>query len=487
VKRSSTVLSALLVLAGSSAWFVVSTITLDELPDAAVMASALCVALVFVSVFAGTPVREKLREAGRLGITQAVVGGVVAWFASFFLVISQRATDAPSGSETLFFSTAGWAVACVLLAFADKDRRPSLPQLAGAAAALLGVAAMLANWERPSSFSPFVKFPEQELLMLLAGVLFAVGSLLVVRAGRALGARSALWLALAGGTLAALLAAGVGGFGTIGTYTRLWPQLLLLGASLGSLAVGWTALVAREGLTRPAALLFLPALAVTALSVVERALGVYGPNPILWSAVGAGALLTVAGSAVVWALPRMAVIDSGDAGLRARLAWVGLWLGAVAIVGGTVALALPAFSAQVDAVLQSGGAFRASWTMLGFESAVGWLPIVSGLLAVAGALDALHTRLPARAALSALAGLVAVCTYPFLLSSALHTWNRWIPAEAQQSYGTEYARLTMNAVPDPVRISALIAAAVACLTLMVFVVRSKKPLQAAGTDTKENE
>ena len=48
-----------------------------------------------------------------------------------------------------------------------------------AAIGLFGAAAVLANWERPSSFSPFVRYPTEDVAMLVAGAAWAAFSVLV--------------------------------------------------------------------------------------------------------------------------------------------------------------------------------------------------------------------------------------------------------------------------------------------------------------------
>lgn len=475
--------AALLVAAGSSAWFVISTITLDELPDAALMAAALLVALAFVSAFAGTPDRDRIAAAGRHGWVSAALGGGLAWAASPLLVFSQRSTDAPSGSETLFLTTAAWGALCVMVAFADRTRRPTWSQPAGALLALLGAAVILANWERPSSFSPFIKFPLREALFLVAGVLFAAGTLLLIRSAKTLGTRTALWIALAAALVLSALMAPFSGLGEMPTWVRLWPQVLLLGAALGSFAVGWIGLTSAFGLARPASLLFIPPLAISGLAALERALGVYGPNPIVWLAASAGAVLLVAGAALVWGIAPpssdraagpLLSSHSHDPALRGRLGLAVLAIAGVSTALGAVTLALPAFAADVDAALPGGEAFRASWTMLGFESAAGWLALFAGLLALAGVLDLRRGRDPKLVVWTALTGLLAVASYPLLVTTPLHTWNQWIPAEVQQSYGTEYAHLNMNAVPDSLRYVALALSLLSCCTLIVYALRSTR-------------
>jgi hypothetical protein len=57
-----------------------------------------------------------------------------------------------------------------------------------------------------------------------------------------------------------------------------------------------------------------------------------------------------------------------------------------------------------------------------------------------------------------------VASWP-LLGTTLHTWNSWVPAEVQQTYGTEYSRLEIAARLDPVRATALVLAVVAMMVL----------------------
>jgi hypothetical protein len=68
--------------------------------------------------------------------------------------------------------------------------------------------------------------------------------------------------------------------------------------------------------------------------------------------------------------------------------------------------------------------------------------------------------------------VLAPIIYPFVAATPLRTATRWIPADVQQSYGTEYARLTFEALHDPVRLVALAMAFITSLTLLVVMLRS---------------
>ena len=467
-----------LVIAGSSAWFVLSTLAMDEIPDAALMTTSLVTALAFVSAFAGTPSIQRVKAAGSKEFAIAGGAGMLTWLAPQLIVLSQRATDAPSGTETLFFTTAAWALMAALTSLGVREDRPSASQVAAVALSVLGAAALLANWERPSSFSPFIKFPEQELIMLFAGVVFASGLLLGRRSGRALGARSSLWIGVASAAVAAFVLALPAGFGSMQTFQSEWPQLLLAGAALATLATGMSGLVRITGTARATAWLVIVPVALTGLSVVERLTGVYGPNPIVWPGVLGGTIAVLAGLLAAQTY-RGSTAPSSASDPPARLGFPRLPLSALALsalatVLAVVSLFLPAFVAFVDGILESGAEYSVVWRLSGAESAVGWLVLCVSALALALAVDCARQR-PVRGLLvAAVSAVVALASFPLLADTPLHTWTRWIPAEVQHAYGTEYARLTFEAAPSAVRLAAAGFALAACIALIVSAVLGRR-------------
>ena len=75
--------------------------------------------------------------------------------------------------------------------------------------------------------------------------------------------------------------------------------------------------------------------------------------------------------------------------------------------------------------------------------------------------------LEARALTASVCAAFALAAVPALLSTPLRTWTRWIPAEVQHDYGTEYARLTLTPTHGPAEIAALVLAGSAALLLAI--------------------
>lgn len=481
MRRNNALLCVTMLVAGTAVWFVVSTLLIGEAPDAVIMASSLLVALAFVSAFVGTPVRERVRTADRPQLVLAAVAGVLAWYATPAITLSQRATDAPSGTETLFFMTAGALLSAVVVSSFFADERPTLTQVAGALTAVLGAAALLGNWERPSSFSPFLKFPVQEGIMLIAGVVLALGLIAGRRSASVLGLRSTLWLGIAAATCVAVVASIPDVAAALGDVARLWPQLMLTGVALSTLATGLSGLVQPRGVVRGTMWLLLTPIAMTTLTVVERITGAYGPVPIVWAGASGGVVLSIVGLAIVDTARSVRRSDgtgmSDTAALapflpapRPRALLAVIAAASVALATAVVALFLPAFIAVVVGTTEAGSAYSARWAYSGAESAVGWLALCVAFIGLAVAVE-INRRIAIRAALVALAaGFVSALSYPLVLATPLHTWTRWIPAEIQQAYGTEYARLTFTVAPSMPRLASVVLAAAACVTLIVIIV-----------------
>jgi hypothetical protein len=137
-----------------------------------------------------------------------------------------------------------------------------------------------------------------------------------------------------------------------------------------------------------------------------------------------------------------------------------------------VSLATPALTALAEGHITE--TFRAEWTMLGFESAAGWMPVAASLLALTAAIAASRGA-ATRAWVSAAAAVLACAlALPLLAATTLHTWNQWIPAAVQQTYGTEYARFSVSAILDPVRVGAMALSVVSAGVLGLAAVRGSR-------------
>jgi len=460
-------LGALLVLvAGLGAVFVFSTVAADEMPDAITAGAPLFAALVLTLLFGGMPRVERIRSADRRQVTFAVAGGIAAWWLAPLIVLAQRLSDAPPGAEVVFFTLAVWGACLVLVALAIRAEKPPLTAAAAAVASVAGSATLLASWERPSSFSPFIRYAEREIWMVVAGVVFALGMLALVRAVRALGVREAAPLALSGAAAAGLL----GMLGSVGELrfmaAQQWLSLLYLGIAIAIAFGAWMRLLSAVGASRAATGMLVAPVGLTLLTVVERLTGIYGPDPFEWTGIVAGSAVVVASSVVVWlAVPATRLGSSHLEPVPGRLR---MGLASAAFVASLASLASPGVQATSEGHATT--PFSATWIMVGAETATGWLVFSAALLVLAVVAERASA---ARA--SRIAALVAAVTSGIaaVLAAAtpLHTWTTWIPADVQQTYGTEYARFVTEALVDPVRIVALVLTAAALVSAVPMLVR----------------
>lgn len=438
-----------LTLVGAIASFVLTTVLMDQVPDAVLVGvTTLVSAAVLISLrLVGLPAH--VRTTPLRSTLLAGAGGVTAFALAPMIALSQRATDAPSGSETLFFTTAVWGLLAVIAGALVLRERHGVLAACGAALSLAGAASLLANWERPSSFSPFAKFPVQETWMIVAGVVFVIGTIALMRASREQGAGYVASVAAGAAGLVAVPWAALGVLEHWPSLARLSTEFILLGAAHAAFIAGWSAIAQSHGLARAgSALLWVP-VGVTALFAVERATAVFGPLPFQVPGVIAGAAVCTAGAVAVWLSgrgdERSVASEKPQVRVSALLAWI-------ALAAALWSLLRPALTASAVGMLGEG--FSATWTQLGFESAVGWLAVTAAITL----LGSIYAYREGRSAIAwgsaAFAALIAAGASRFLLDTTLHTWNRWVPATVQQTYGTEYARFGTSAVVEPVRVAA---------------------------------
>ena len=109
---------------GAAASFVLVTVAMDTLSDPLVVFVSSLTALLIVAVAQGGQGLAALRGVHRDALLLAVLGGALAFGAAPLLALSQRATDAPSGSDSLFLTTSAWGLACVVGALFSRAERP---------------------------------------------------------------------------------------------------------------------------------------------------------------------------------------------------------------------------------------------------------------------------------------------------------------------------------------------------------------------------
>jgi hypothetical protein len=443
---------------------------------APVIAAVAGVGALVAAIAVGWREAKGVREMGRRDVVLSAAAGALSWVIAPWIVALNRYTDAPPGTELIFFAWVLWGALALLAAGVARLQRASAVVAAAAigVAAVTGAAAVLASWERPSSFSPMVRYFSEELWMLGAGACFLGGGLLIARLTRTYGRARPV---LAGGVGAAVAAIGI----AVATAdARLVFAVSQYGGSLVMWAVAWslTWLVWTSMLSRDrageagVAMACAPAL-LTGLLALETFTGVAGPNPMIAGGIAGGVLLT--GAAILGVRSLESPVGPGADRPRA---WA-LILAAVPVVVALAGLALPALggSAWAD---RKGTAFEVAWTLSGWESVAAWIVAAAALLAFAA--------VARRSTSLALAALAAAAAYPLLAATPYRSLTGWLPTDVAADLGTEYAWIHFDALSSPPAWIAL-AGAVACAALVLtgrLIARSSRRA-AAGPKTEETK
>lgn len=457
--------AAPVILALAFATFVQLCVVLAGRLPAGPLACAFSLGVLAVALIATPGPLRRVRSLGRGPAATAAAGGLLAVLGAPALVVGLRMSDAPAGSIVVFLMSGGWAAVAALAGavVAVRSRRMEASwTVSGALLVLAGAAGVVANWERPSSFSPFVRFPVAEAGILLGGIALIAGGLLLVRVARASDPGGALMVAAAAASATGLVWWGASGFAA--GWSSLAEQPLAVSAAAvawGLVCLNWIEVLRRHGPPVAAACLALTPLLLPLLSVLEQLVGVAGPQPLVVNGVIAGALVCLAGCAALLHAARARTAAG------ARLLPVAAGVPLAASVG---ALMLPAIAVSV-AVTVTGGRFAGSWTLSGAESIIGWAVVALAVLVFVAAFDA-APAVPAAVALTAFAAL------PWLADVPTHVWSATLAPEIQQYYGTEYGSIDFTAVPN---ILMIVAAALAMVALLAIMAVRRAP-GAAATD-----
>jgi len=440
-----------------SAHFVLQTVLLNRISPLWLTAAEVVVAAVVVlilGVIAGEGTTRPNGAAVALGVGLGIAG---LWLTEA-LVVTHRLTDAPSGSESLFFTTAVWALPVAAAASFRRQGRPTWAQWAGVLVGLLGAAAILANWERPSSFSPLVKFPVLEAWLMAAGVLWAMYGAVLARVRTVRPATLLLPAALSAAAIGAVSALLFGGPLPTDALAENLVGVVAAGVSLGFAWIAWTWIAQQRGEMKGVAPLIVPAVLLSLFALTERLGVVYGPRPLLvLPAAGAG-VIALFGAAASWPVDlREGPARPTSAAKRFLLAF------AVACVAvGAVALVTSRLSAVVTGELADGSPYYAAWKYIGAETAGGWMAMLFAVAFLARLLTPAARR---TLILWALAGAIALVAYLPLADTPLRTWTRWLPAEVQQDYGTAYAQLRLRPLVSWPERAAVLGSAVGLIAL----------------------
>lgn len=394
-----------------------------------------------------------------------------------WVVMANRYTDAPPGSEVAFFSVVSWgAMLSIAVAFGSDAR---IRRIGGTLLALAAAAAVLANWERPSSFSPLVRYANEELVMLLAGGLWVALVLVLLRASRRGSLGVAALRAALGGVVAAfvlVLTPALNGSLTANDLTM--PGLWAYGVAVAFLTAGTLIVLrTRSALPIAGAYLLVPS-AMSLLLLLESVFGYRGPNPLLVGPILAATAALLAGIALASGTRETRVHEgSGTAPARPdALRTVTRIVAAIALAAAVVTLALPGTTAEVQATRADGTRFEATFDLYGFEVVGSWLALGVACAALGIAVQPSSGR--ARI-YHAAATIAAIAAWPFVADTPVRTLTSFIPSDVQVDYGSEFARIDFAGGP-----SALAAIALGGALVAVAVTLSRR--QSASPDRSED-
>lgn len=393
----------------------------------------------------------------RFRILATGAGAVLALGVPILLQVNQH-SDAPSGTVVVFW-TAVVPGTLVLIAGSRRGWRSALWSLALALIAASGAAGVLANWERPSSFTLLNRYVTEQIGLGIAAVIWVAALFLVAWIGRRGAERHVFtWVGVGAvvGSVLALFLDGGSGWSRFGD-----PAVLMYGASFALLTfvVAWW-LVRGDASAVFAGLILVPS-ALSLLVLVEAAVGSLGPEPILRTPV---LWASVVVAAVVSLTFLRAPITLSAASPGTVKSTIGFWLALGALACAAVGLLTPALNVEVQGRLADFSRFGVEFQMRGFETVGGWLALGVALVAVA-----LVISRSGRGMFSLCAVLVVIVLAAWLVvgASPLHTWMAWIPADVQQDYGTEFASIVFRRLARPWQLAGVSLALVTCVWSLI--------------------
>lgn len=433
-KRSNSYINMAVFIATWVLSFALTNVALSNVPAPLVALGRALFGFAFIALLLGGV--PKNRPNKRQLITIGAGGAALALF--LLLQVLFRYSIIPSGSDVAFITGLTPLFVLPISAFWLKDK-VSGRQVIGTAIAILGMAAVVGNWERPSSFAPFARFPLEELALLGSAVAFA-GVVSVGRKLRDINPATLSFYLL--GYASALLAVYALISGSLMNLPSIEMSSFVSVVLLGVLGTG-VALLAMLAVSREieshrvsAIITLTPVLLTLYLFVDRKASGL----PIELNAVIAGSIITIAG--VVLAMSKETVTTSKAADLSRSIAQVAMLLGAVGAVLAVVSLFSPVRESFVKGVLDSGKPYKAAWATGGYETIGPYLLLGIALLTALACLKFVAGNISKRALFStALATTVLTVASWIPAGTPFVAWYSWMPPEIQHAFGTEFVFL----------------------------------------------
>lgn len=293
----------IVLLAFLAAWtlsFILTIVGLSQIPALLLVALKLLIATFFLLPFAlGQLLKARFtRKDWYYLLSAGILGGSLAQLTQ----VVSRYSFTPSASDIAFWLNIS-PVFSLFLAFFFLREKISFAKFIGIATGVLAMILVLGNWERPSTFNPLIRYPREELVIILSALCWASFTIVakklasrhppMVLATLTLGIGSAVPLAwsIANGQFAAVSQLG----------TEDWVLLIILavvGAGLAYLL--WFQALSQTDTTKSSVVLVATPFALTLLRGTEIWTGAAGPSPMIEIPLRIGMVLTVLGVLAVW-------------------------------------------------------------------------------------------------------------------------------------------------------------------------------------------
>ncbi len=459
--------------------FMLTTAALQVVPAASIVALELVFGAAFLwVVFAGLPADISFVKRD----WRPLAGAAALLWLALSLSVWRRYTANPPGSDTVFIlSLAPVFVMWLARRYLGELIGPA--RLVGAAVGVLGMAAILANWERPSTFSPFVRFPSQELWLLGAAVAWAAFAVALRRLVKRDEARDPAVIVAVIVSLAALpaLVVALVSPGPTALFQGIVPNITLL-VALGLAGIGMpyallTRLLATREASATAGALFATPVLMTLTVIIDAYQGVRPKVPMVMTPMTVGCLLAVLAIYLVWRGDRDLELNGvANAGRRLVLTEfsgrVLRFLAGASLLVALLAFYLPVASNLITGTQDNGRPFEAMWLTRGFQTVGGYL-----LLLAAGLLVYLFSRIAERGWEGARAAVVTgwaavvlglIAGWWFAGASSFSAWQSWVPAEIQHALGSEYATFIETPLTNVPALVSAVMMALGALTMLAM-------------------
>lgn len=373
------------------------------------------------------------------------------------LQVIKRYSHIPSAPDLVFIMSLT-PLFILFLSFLFLREKVSWPKICGVLMGLVGVALIVANWERPSTFAPFVLHRFEESFVLAAALSWGFFTVLMKKIRSHTSFENAAALVISIG-LAPVLITGLStqGLKLFAIDSNQWFFILLLGLISSAYAyIFWFKALDFWEASSAGGVLFLTPVIVTLFILLERALIPALPSPLVIGPVVFGSILILVG---VSASLLMTVVLRGELGFPIPLSSRAegefpsgliiflVVLAVASFLSAGMAACWPAKISLIKGVLDNRQSYSKQWTTLGYEMAAVYLLLLAGLVNIVLAWR-LKRKPVARFEIFFWTGVSALLLIGFWFArgTTLINWLDWMPPEIQFAIGTVYVSLKENLI-----------------------------------------